>query len=609
MCVVVVGLKMAKSLQKKRLYTDDYIKYGFTFIEKNGSHLPQCVICHVVLSNDAMRPGRLERHLTTNHSALKDKPTDFFIAKKNGLKRMKLDSTGSFRMENEKAVEASYKIAFLIAKDKKPHTIGESLIKPCLLTACSTILSEDSCNKVAKISLSNDTVKRRIDEMALDLKNQVVQKLKSSPFFSLQCDETTDISKHAQLLFYCRFIEGKQFFEEILFSKSLETTTKAFDVFSALHNFLAANDLPWEKVIGICTDGAQAMTGCRSGFIELAKKKNPKIIGSHCIIHRQALACKTLPESLNVALNIAIKIVNHVKSNALNTRLFEALCQELNSDQESLLFHTEVRWLSKGNMLARLFNLKSEVEIFLMTSKEEDLYTKFTDDKFIFYLAYLSDFFETLNFLNLKLQGQKNILKTYDAVKGFIEKIALWQRRLQSSEPNFSSFPRLNDLLDDTTNLPLHLINELKDLISGHLVTLKNEIGDYFPDVSSENWEFKLTRDPLKIDVDILPDHIQEQWIDLKCDSQANAEFPNLDVEDFWLSYFPVYPQVALEAAKLLVQFSSTYLCESGFSTLAYIKSKYRARLDVESDLRCALSQLQPNIQKLVKDKQCQPSH
>ncbi|XP_075210407.1 N-acetyl-D-glucosamine kinase-like [Lycorma delicatula] len=123
---------------------------------------------------------------------------------------MKLDSTGSFLMENDKAVEASFKIALLIAKDKKPHTIGEPLIKPCLITACSVILSEDS----------------------------------------------------------------------------------------------SANDLPWEKVIGMCTDGAQAMTGRRSGFIELAKKKNSKIIGSHCIIHRRALACQTLPESLNVALNI-----------------------------------------------------------------------------------------------------------------------------------------------------------------------------------------------------------------------------------------------------------------------------------------------------------------
>ncbi|XP_072401718.1 protein FAM200B-like [Diabrotica undecimpunctata] len=107
----------------------------------------------------------------------------------------------------------------------------------------------------------------------------------------------------------------------------------------SLSESLVINELPWEKVIGICTDGAQAMTGCRSGFMELAKKKNPRIIGSHCIIHRQALASQTLPEPLNVTLNLAIKIVNHIKSSALNTRLLQALCQELNSDQETLLSH------------------------------------------------------------------------------------------------------------------------------------------------------------------------------------------------------------------------------------------------------------------------------
>jgi hypothetical protein len=89
------------------LYSDDYIKYGFTVIEKNGSNLPQCVICHIVLSNDAIRSGRLEPHLITNHPGLKDKPIDFFHVKINSVKCMKLDSTGNFAMENKKLMEAS----------------------------------------------------------------------------------------------------------------------------------------------------------------------------------------------------------------------------------------------------------------------------------------------------------------------------------------------------------------------------------------------------------------------------------------------------------------------------------------------------------------------
>ncbi|XP_003247960.1 zinc finger BED domain-containing protein 5-like [Acyrthosiphon pisum] len=188
--------------------------------------------------------------------------------------------------------------------------------------------------------------------MAHDFKNQ---KLNKSPFFSLQCDETTDISQNSQLLFYCKFIDDKKFKEGILFSQTLKTTTKAVDVFSVLSDFLISNSLPWEKVIDICTDGAQAMTGCKNGFIQLVKEKNPNIISSHCIIHRQALACKTLPESLNSVLNLAIKIFNCVKSNALNTRIFNVLCNELQSDHQTLIYHTEVSWLSKGNMLDRIY--------------------------------------------------------------------------------------------------------------------------------------------------------------------------------------------------------------------------------------------------------------
>lgn len=102
--------------------------------------------------------------------------------------------------------------------------------------------------------------------------------------------------------------------------------------------------------------------------------------------------------------------------------------------------------------------------------------------------------------------------------------------------------------------------NELKGIISSHLDSLKDELTNYFPDISSEeNWQFKLVRDPFSIEVVVLPDSLQEQAIDMQCDSQAKEEFPNKTIEDFWLRYLPVYPQVALEAVKLLVQFSWTW--------------------------------------------------
>ena len=69
------------------------------------------------------------------------------------------------------------------------------------------------------------------------------------------------------------------------------------------------------------------------------------------------------------------------------------------------------------------------------------------------------------------------------------------------------------------------------------------------------------------------------------------------------------YPRVAVAALTLLVAFPFTYLCESAFLSRFEIKTKSRSRLiDVESDLGCAISKVEPNIEALVKAKQMQKS-
>ncbi|CAH2096181.1 unnamed protein product [Euphydryas editha] len=212
------------SSMKKRKYNDDYIKYGFVTIHKNGIDQPQCVRGRV-LSNDAMRPSRLERHLSTKHSALKDKPKEFFTSKSASLKRMKLNSTGSFAQSSEKVLEASYELSLLIAKAKKSHTIGETLVKPCLLKAADIVLK-----------LTDNTVKRRIDDMFEDIKNQKVEAVKESSFFEIQLDKITDVAQYCQLLVFIRYIQNETIKEELLFTK-LTTTSKASDIMTAISEF------------------------------------------------------------------------------------------------------------------------------------------------------------------------------------------------------------------------------------------------------------------------------------------------------------------------------------------------------------------------------------
>jgi hypothetical protein len=83
-------------------------------------------------------------------------------------------------------------------------------------------------------------------------------------------------------------------------------------------------------------------------------KVNPQIVWTHCFLHREALASKAMGLELRKVLDTAIQIINYIKASAKNNRIFTTICEEMGSDHKSLLLHTEVRWLSKGNIKLKM---------------------------------------------------------------------------------------------------------------------------------------------------------------------------------------------------------------------------------------------------------------
>lgn len=64
---------------------------------------------------------------------------------------------GEFQQDIEKIVETSYHIVFMVAQEKKPHTLGETLIKLSIHKTVEIVLDEESKIKIAQISLSDNT--------------------------------------------------------------------------------------------------------------------------------------------------------------------------------------------------------------------------------------------------------------------------------------------------------------------------------------------------------------------------------------------------------------------------------------------------------------------
>ncbi|XP_075684349.1 protein FAM200C-like [Rhinoderma darwinii] len=593
---------------KKRKWSDEYVQYGFTCItERDGSQRPNCMICNARLRNSSLAPAKLREHFLKLHGDGQYKNTTLAEFK---VKRARFDEKATlpvlgFVPINKPILTASYEVAYLIAKQGKPHTIGETLIKPAVLKMANIMLGKAAEVKLSQIPLSNDTVSDRIEDMCKDILAQVVADLISSPAkFSLQLDETTDVSNLSQLAVFVRYVKDDVIKEDFLFCKPLTTTTKAADVKTLVDDFFKDNNLPWDMVSAVCSDGAPVMLGRKSGFGALVKADAPHIIVTHCILHRHALATKTLPPKLAEVLKIVVEYVNYVRNSALRHRIFSKLCKEMGSEFEVLLYHSNVRWLSRGQVLNRVFAVRVELALFLQEHQHRHA-DCLKNSEFILILAYIADIFAALNHLNQQMQGGGvNIIEAEENLKAFQKKLSLWKRRTEND--NFANFPLLDDCvskIEDVSGIgDISVPAELKQAIATHLDELAKSLDGYFPTRESyPAW----VRQPFTFSVETtdVNDKYLDEIIEIQQSQVQQQLFRTTTLSTFWCQQMVTYPVIAKKALEIFIPFVTTYLCEQSFSRMLDIKTKKRNRLCCENDMRVALAKVKPRISELVSER------
>ena len=137
-----------------------------------------------------------------------------------------------------------------------------------------------------------------------------------------------------------------------------------------------------------------------------------------------------------------IEVVNFIKPRPLQSRLVTQLCQEMDSKFKCLLFHTEVRWLSRGKVLKRVCQLKAKICSFLDAQKKDFGFSLY-DELWWLQVQFIADLFEKVNVLNSSLQGpSENTTTATSKLTSFDEKLSLWKSKV--SEKNFDAFPTVN---------------------------------------------------------------------------------------------------------------------------------------------------------------------
>ena len=85
---------------------------------------------------------------------------------------------------------------------------------------------------------------------------------------------------------------------------------------------------------------------------------------------------------------------------------------------------------------------------------------------------------------------------------------------------------------------------ELKVQVEAHLHSLKQEFERYFSDLANTDLpEWKLPKNLFRVEVGILPDKIQEQFLKLKYNF---VDFERMPLNDFWAKCVREYRNISL---------------------------------------------------------------
>ena len=117
---------------------------------------------------------------------------------------------------------------------------------------------------------------------------------------------------------------------------------------------------------------------------------------------------------------------------------------------------------------------------------------------------------------------------------------------------------------------------------------------------------------PHRVETETAPLNLQMELVELKNDKQFVKKINDeKNLPDTWREA-DNYPNLRKLARKTLVPFGSTYMCESEFLGIKYLKNKNRIRLS-DSNMECGVRLMMyielPNLSSTSEKVQDQSSH
>lgn len=183
---------MASANKKQRTYNfNSEWEEDYCFSEQKGK--TTCLLCNATVS--VSKKSNVERHFNTVHSDVDKNFPPKSSMRKEKVKQLKSQLLAQQSLfvkkieQNEAATIASFCVAKVLAKHKKPYQDGE-IMKQAFIEAGEAVF-EGFKNKteimaaIKSIPLAANTIMRRVDSMSSDIESQLKADLQECCFFFL----------------------------------------------------------------------------------------------------------------------------------------------------------------------------------------------------------------------------------------------------------------------------------------------------------------------------------------------------------------------------------------------------------------------------------------
>jgi len=214
--------------------------------------------------------------------------------------------------------------------------------------------------------------------------------------------------------------------------------------------------------------------------------------------------------------------------------------------------------------LSRVHELKDELIVFFTLEDIPGFFELLTNEKWLAKLSYLSDIFSHLNQINSSMQGpNENILTSCSKLFTLKDKLKIWKKRVQKNQ--FEMFPSLPVTQESS---------KVMKFVVEYLTALEECLDKYFPDLDISEYDW--INDPFDKNISLTEFSLEEEeeLAEIRNNRTLLSKYKNVPLNEFWIHVEKIHDKIGKRALKILLQFSTSYSCEQGFSTLVNIKIK-----------------------------------